>query len=252
MGLRSKTAKIISLVLPIKAQRLIASFYGYIKPPSKSYSLYGEDVVIDHYFHKIGIKTGVYVDIGAFHPKWISNTYKLSKNKWKGIVVDLEEDKMKLFHYFRPNCKTICAAVVPDGSATSIEYYSFDRLLSEWDTVSYAEAEMRRKKSKTNYKKITIQTITINDIMLRAKEFTGQPVDYLNIDIEGMDEEIIKSLDFDINKVKCIQFENNYFFKGSRTVQNILSQAGYLHYATMGGTHTYVLSDTLNIDTSSE
>jgi len=248
MGIRSKLAKSISFFLPIKGQRIAGSLYGYLKRASKSYSLYGEDLVLGHFFDSIGVKKGVYVDIGAFHPKWISNTYLFSKKKWKGTVVDLEERKLKTFRYFRRNCLTICAALVPEKNIGNVEYYAFNRLLSEWDTISNEEAEMRREKSKTSYEKLTVLTITINEVMARTEEYTGSIVDYLNIDIEGMDEQILKSLDFDRYKVKCIQFENNIFFKGSRELQRILLQAGYVHYSSMGGTHTYVLANLLNED----
>lgn len=188
MGLRSSIAKKISLFLPVGVQRFIGNLYGYIKSPSKSYSLYGEDLVVFHFFHNVGVKNGVYVDIGAFHPKWISNTHLLSKNKWKGIVVDLEEEKLKLFRFFRNDCKALCAAVVPDNNIESVEYYSFNRLLSEWDTISHSEAEMRREKSNVNYIKKSVSALTINKVMSDAQKFTGHSVDYLNIDIEGMDE----------------------------------------------------------------
>lgn len=248
MGIRAEVAKKVTNFMPIKVNRLIGSLYGYLKGASKSYSLYGEDLVVSHYFHSIGISQGTYVDIGAFHPKWISNTYLLSKLNWKGVAVDLEEEKMKLFRCFRSNCEAICAAVVPGDSKDDVEYYSFNRFLSEWDTISYTEAKMRKNKSKISFKKITVSAITINDVLLRAEKFTGREVDYLNIDIEGVDEDILNTLDFGRHKVKCIQFENNIFFKGSLSVQKLLLEAGYVHYATMGGTHTYVIADSLNLD----
>jgi len=119
---RSKIAKNVYHYLPIKLSRLIGSLYGFLKRPSKSFSLYGEDLLLNHYFHQISLTDGVYVDIGGFHPKWISNTFLLSKQNWKGVVVDLEEEKLKLFQYFRLNCKTICAAVAPENSKNNIEY----------------------------------------------------------------------------------------------------------------------------------
>ena len=234
--------------MSIKIQRAIGSIYGFVKLSSKSYSLYGEDLVINHLFHNIGIKIGVYVDIGAFHPKWISNTYLLSKKGWKGIAVDLEPEKLKLFDYSRSNCKTICAAVVPRKNNDEIEYFAFNRLFSEWDTISYDEAEMRKNKSHFDYKKIKIPTITINEVLSEAILFANQDVDYLNIDVEGIDDEIITTIDFKKFKLKCLQFENNKFFKGSKNTQNILLNAGFVHYASMGGTHTYVASNLLKIE----
>lgn len=248
MSFNARLAKLIVRFFPKLAQRLIGSFYGYLKLPQLSYSLYGEDIVIYHFFKNIGLKNGVYVDIGAFHPKWISNTHLLSKKRWKGVVVDLEEYKLKPFKYFRSNCKTICAAVHPNAEIEFIDYYAFDRLLSEWDTTSKMEAEMRQKKSSVNYKRIKVQTITINEILRTTKKFTGGNCDYLNIDIEGMDESIIENIDFKVNKIKCIQFENNFFFAGTKKVQSVLSKNGYIHYASMGGTHTYVLANLLNFE----
>jgi hypothetical protein len=62
----------------------------------KSYSQCAEDLMVDHLLQAI-IKSGVkgfYVDVGCHHPKRGSNTYRLYKSGWKGILVDMEDDKV--------------------------------------------------------------------------------------------------------------------------------------------------------------
>jgi hypothetical protein len=46
------------------------------KPYHKNYSGNGEDIILINYLFK-GLKSGTYIDIGAFHPKIISNTHAL-------------------------------------------------------------------------------------------------------------------------------------------------------------------------------
>ena len=64
----------------------------------KSYSQYGEDLIIDSFFkHHAPIKSGNYLDIGCYHPVGISNTYLLHRRGWQGLVVDIDDYKLELF-----------------------------------------------------------------------------------------------------------------------------------------------------------
>ena len=47
------------------------------------------------------INKGKYLDIGAFHPRWVSNTYLLHKKGFTGYCVDLDEDRLKWFRFVR-------------------------------------------------------------------------------------------------------------------------------------------------------
>ena len=53
-----------------------------------------------------------YLDIGAFHPRWASNTHLLHQNGFSGYCVDLDDEKLKWFRFARGDrVKTICGAV---------------------------------------------------------------------------------------------------------------------------------------------
>ena len=110
---------------------LIGFIYGQFFPPRKSYSQFGEDLIINNYFKKINCNHGYYLDIGAYHPKFISNTYLLHKNGWRGTCVDLDQDKLKWFKFSRQNkVQTICAAINDNENFDSVKFFKHKRILS--------------------------------------------------------------------------------------------------------------------------
>ena len=65
----------------------------------KTYAMVKEDVFINNYFKK---NIGFFVDVGAYHPLELSNTYLLYKQNWNGINIDTSEFSIDLFNYMRP------------------------------------------------------------------------------------------------------------------------------------------------------
>ena len=51
--------------------------------PKKTYSMYGEDIVVNKFFKKI---TRYYVDVGCYHPIDGNNTYLLLKKVGKASI----------------------------------------------------------------------------------------------------------------------------------------------------------------------
>ena len=66
----------------------------------KSYSMNGEDLFINNYFKD---KIGFYVDVGAYHPLELSNTYLLYKRGWSGINIDINSLSIDYFNFLRPD-----------------------------------------------------------------------------------------------------------------------------------------------------
>ena len=94
--------KIIKSIIPkklLKKYREIRGLYfnGFV---IKSYSQEGEDLILKRIFGEK--KNGFYVDVGAFHPFWISNTNIFYKNGWNGVNIDAMPSSMALFDKFRP------------------------------------------------------------------------------------------------------------------------------------------------------
>ena len=84
---------------------------GFIKKNYKIfYSQFGEDRIINEILKKN--RKGIYVDVGCYHPKKYSNTFLLYRDKkWRGINIDIEEEKIALFKILRPEDINICCPV---------------------------------------------------------------------------------------------------------------------------------------------
>ena len=154
---------------------------------------FGEDIFISRFFkNKL---TGNYVDIGCYHPIKSSLTYNLFKNGWSGINVDLSKVSIDLFKLSRPKDINIQAAITDfDGETFYYENGSIN--------------QQNSLKENSELKKIPIKAIKLSTIL---KQNNLTKIDFLNIDVEGFDFNVLSSLDFSEIKptMICIE-ENNY------------------------------------------
>ena len=198
-------------ILPVSFSRFMVALYGVLKPPVKSYSQKGEDILVGSFFSYK--KSGYYLDIGCFHPKWISNTYMLHKKGWSGTVVDIDNYKLDAFKFFRGNkVNTLKGAVVGDrDEAGEATVYRFRSSLgwSDIDTLDREVAEYKRKTGWGEYIEDQISIIPINALLSELPH-----VDFLNIDVEGIDSEVIEALDLERFRIEVILFEDNIHLGG--------------------------------------
>src|SRR5262249_42019243 len=97
---------------------------------------FGEDLAICRLADQLGLANGVYVDAGAYHPIFGSNTLLLSKEGWRGINVDLEAERISEFHRYRPNDYTIAACLSDREHSVQIAHYKIgntDRVVDSLD-----------------------------------------------------------------------------------------------------------------------
>jgi len=163
----------------------------------KTYSMNGEDIFINNYFKK---KTGFYVDVGAYHPLELNNTYLLYKKGWNGINIDINSLSIDYFNYLRPDDININIAI-SNKKTTKTIYYQKSK--SPLNTLKLKQA---KKIFLGNFKKKKIKTEILTTIINKTK-FSGKKISFLNIDTEGNDFEILKSLDFIKYKPKLICVE---------------------------------------------
>ncbi len=192
----------------------------------KSYSQCGEDIFISEFF-KNKIVKGTYLDIGAFNPIKFNNTYLLYKNGWEGTNIDLNQTSIDLFNILRPNDKNICAAV--SDKIEKVEVY-IENLFSPLNTISEERFKLLNKnKSKKNT--YYVETKTINNLI-------KDKFDFLNIDIEGLDMRVIKSINlkFYNPKLICIEILNS---KNETVLNNYLIKYGYYFIKKLGPSYFF-------------
>jgi len=228
--------RLAEAILPYSMLRFIGFIYGYLVPKSVSFSQKGEDLLCLAYFAKRGIKQGIYLDIGCFHPTWISNTHLLHKQGWQGHAVDIDEFKLKAMRISRGRkVQTHLGAVFAgsDENATGT-IYKFRRIWSDIDTLDKATAEEYRDNNCGEFGEEQIKLIDINQLLDQLPK-----VNFINIDIEGVDSTVIKNLDFKKFSPDAILFEDNHNWDGSAEVVRILHKHGYKHLFTSGGSICY-------------
>ena len=145
----------------------------------KYYSQSGEDIFILNKFKK----TGFYVDVGCNHPLRINNCHLLYQNKWRGINIDLDKLSIELFNFVRRQDININMAV--SLKKGKIKYY-YNKFLG-------LSNSLFKKKYLPYFDMINSDRL---DKIIDKTKFKNKRIDFLSIDAEGKDIDVLRSLDF--------------------------------------------------------
>jgi len=191
-----------------------------------SYSQIGQDKKV-YDFYK-GKTDGYYVEIGAYDGIALSNTYAFEKLGWKGICVEpLESRFQQLLHNRKAH---LCNLAVYHTSGLNV---SFDiegnaGMLSGINTHIDAHKATVDKNKKT----VTVKTISLNDLLENydAPHF----IEYLSLDTEGSEYEILRTLDFSKWTFGLLSIEHNHIEPRRSMIRNLLTVNGYKY---LGANH---------------
>jgi hypothetical protein len=145
----------------------------------KYYSQSGEDIFILNKFKK----SGFYVDVGCNHPLRINNCHLLYQNKWRGINIDLDKLSIQLFNFVRREDININMAV--SLKKGKIKYY-YNKFLG-------LSNSLLKKKYLPYFDMINSDRL---DRIIDKTKFKNKRIDFLSIDAEGKDIDVLRSLDF--------------------------------------------------------
>ena len=165
-------------------------------------SQFNEDIYLSSFFEKDYI--GKFVDLGCFHPTRDNNTFRFYKKNWRGINVDLNPITIELFNFFRSKDININCAI--SDKKTLKKLYFVDNL-SPLNTLDQNHLKFLKKNflfKNRDFKEKKIKTENVNNIL---KKYKFNKVDFLNIDLEGLEYEVIKSINFKKYKIKLICIE---------------------------------------------
>jgi len=151
------------------------------KPILRSYSQYGEDCLIFHFFYMhTKIENGTYLDIGAFDPVKYSNTFLLHKHGWSGINIDVAPSRIAQFRIARPNDHNVlCAIGDTDG-----ELQIFDH--PHWPTSTTVDKAVAARTGATPG-----GVVASRRLGPLLEELSVDHIDYVNIDVEGFEMKVL-------------------------------------------------------------
>lgn len=151
------------------------------------YSQEGEDLILWRYF--AGKINGFYVDVGAHHPTRFSNTQLFYKNGWRGINIDAMPGSMKPFHQYRRRDINLEIPVASSQKDLKFSIFS-DPALNGFVSDEWIEKNARNGYPLIEQKNLTAMTLAeILDKHLPS----GQTIDFMSIDVEGLDLDVFNS-----------------------------------------------------------
>jgi FkbM family methyltransferase len=168
--------------------RIVIRIYGFKK---KSYASLNEDLIIDWL---IGYKKiGTYIDIGANDPERSSNTQMFYERGWHGINVEPDKKDFEKLQKIRTRDVNLnCAIGIGEK-----KYYSGDQSIG-----NTLVEELAKERGLGN-----IQILQLKPLKKVFEENNLTHVDFISIDVETFEHEVLKSNDW--NKytadVLCIE-----------------------------------------------
>lgn len=176
----------------------------------QSYAQEGEDMVLRSFYEGNKNYKGFYVDVGAHHPYRFSNTLFFYKSGWRGINIEPTPGAIKLFNRFRKNDINLNIGI----SAVSgiLPFYCFNEPALNGFSKEVSE---ERNNSSTKYhliKEISIQTLPLSTVLDKHLK-PGQQIDFLTIDVEGLDIEVLESNNWEKYKPDYILVEGAMHFE---------------------------------------
>jgi FkbM family methyltransferase len=191
--------------------------------PIRGFSQLGQDLwVLEQTNQKTG---GYFVEFGACDGVFLSNTYLLEKSfGWTGICV---EPNRELFHRLIKNRNCLCLQeCVFSESGKTLPFLAAGELgtLQEF-VASDSHGATRARALAESY---AVSTISLNDLLEKA--LAPPIIDYLSVDTEGSEYEILRTFDFKRWIVRCWTIEHNYTESRDK-IAELMTSHGYRRIA---------------------
>ncbi len=224
--IKGKIAKSIASILPkavtyqiVDAQKDKTAYQNI------SFSQEGEDMLLSSLIDIS--KSGFYIDIGAHHPTRLSNTHKLYLAGWRGINIDPSPGVMIPFNEIRK--RDINLEVAISNHTQKLVFFLFDEPALNTFDKQKAEAIVKGSEFKIIDQK-ELNTVELKDILNKYVP-KGQDIDFMNIDVENLELEVLKSNDWEKFKPKLLLIENI-----QTTLQDVLNSAITKYLTELGYT----------------
>ena len=161
----------------------------------RSWSQFGEDLIIQAL---VGEGPGSFVDVGAGHPYWGSNSYKFYKSGWSGVLLEPNRSLATKLRRWRPKDRTINAAVGNREGETLLyeaSAWQMSTTIPEWAMRMGVDIPERQSR---------VDCVTLGSLGLCANPRTAS---FLSIDTEGNDLAVLQGNDWDryLPQVICVE-----------------------------------------------
>ncbi len=200
-----------------KQYGMLLALYGYLTLPIKLF-LFKSNIEIffgnkdqDKWVVKEIMnykKNGFFVDLAATDGVHENNTFFLEKKlHWKGICI---EPNKKFFKKLKKNRNASCFCEVIDNKVKEINFFpnkGIGGIIGDEYDNNYKKREKILNKAFEEKKIEKRKTKTLKDILLACN--APKVIDYLSLDVEGAEENIIEGFPFDEYKILSMTIERS-------------------------------------------
>jgi FkbM family methyltransferase len=166
-------------------------------------------------------RNGYFIEFGLGDGKHVSNTYLLEKKfNWKGIV----SEPAKIFHNkIKKNRRSRFEKLII-WKDSNVDLIFKETLIPETSCIKDLYDIDDNKYYRKNGKEYSVKTISLNDLLKKYK--CPKNIDYLSIDTEGSELDILSTFNFNYYNFKVITVEHNYN-KNRKKIYKLLNKNGY-------------------------
>jgi FkbM family methyltransferase len=209
--------------------------------PNLCYGQDGEDLILDRLLERQVL--GFYVDVGAHHPMRFSNTYLFYRKGWHGINIDAQPGGMRLFQRYRPRDTNIESGVGLEPGY--LPYFQFNE--PALNTFDPNEAALKDRPPYHLVQTVQVQVERL-DALLEKHLPSGQVIDFLSVDVEGRDLDVLRSNNWERFRPRYILAETlraDILHLMECPVVQFLASVGYKPVAKAYNTTFFVAGDAL-------
>ena len=198
----------------------------------ESFAQCGEDLIVEFVFQALRIPRFTYLDIGAHHHSHFSNTCRFYRQGMRGVCVEPDPDLFETLADKRPEDQHVNAGI-SDVDQEALPFYILSA--STLNTFCREEALRLAATGAHTLRRITrVPMISIPSLL--ARYFPDKAPDFLSVDVEGLDLQILRAIDFSCIRPKVICVETLSYSELRQETKDtgakeLLERAGYFLYA---------------------
>lgn len=166
---------------------------------------------------------GFFVEVGAFDGKSLSNSYLLEKEfGWNGILAEpnpLQHDAIRSVRSVPLDGRPVDAT---SGRSVLMRFMEVEPELSAM--VDYAYSDKHAYNRQHEAVEIGQTTVSLNDLL--EEHHAPNDIDYISIDTEGNELDILSTFDFGKYNVRLFSVEHNYTSADGK-IEEFLASKGY-------------------------
>ncbi len=197
----------------------------------KSWSQCGEDLILRYLFDLLHIARPSYIDIGAHHPWYYNNTYLFYRQGARGVNVEPDPALHARLRRGRPGDVNLNIGIGP--AEAELDFY----VMSQRTLNTFSEREARKYVEQHGLRIVDTRRIRVETFAQAVDAYLGRTPDLVSLDVEGLDLDILRSIDFSRYRPHAFCVETISYATGDGSgakipeIHALMIDAGYRLYA---------------------